>query len=970
MKPDLTRWNRAGLKRFRYVDGNAATYLEALRRELFTRLAGWDMELLGIRLDDGASIEDRLAALDDYVRQFGEDHQRAIDNYQEINDNRGSIALEMVRSFARASHVLTEHLDAYANEGFLGTATQWENVRRLVHGLDYHPAPPASAMTRLVIQAKPGQDGMVERGLQIRHTPEQGSPIVFETLEDILVDPALNALRPAGWNHSPGMITNADRLLLERVVDGLKPGDPVIVENSAGLTPRLIKDVSMENGHTVLLLDKTVSGIRGDLAVHLKPLEKLEIFAPLKRQITAAGVSALFLKDTPDQFRQIFENAQSGGEKYVFIGKGHSGIYKRVKEVADGGKIVLADGEKIYESSLAALKLLESDCIVGAPYIFVRLGLGNDVYVRDDILNFFDRNGQSSPLIGVTVLVRTSYADFICKISGVVYDGNYEYGTNKSAIKLDFSGDVPPLGEIRQILTPPDDNRWTWKMDCFIDMETAVESLKTGAIKRIVRGDLCVVACGSNLAAARVEDIVAEERTEQSILRIDWLEAASERQSENFLHSQTAVHGKFKERVRLKDADFNEEGIRGDELELENKEAAGLLSPGKPIVIEQETPPRSFQTEVRDVDKETGKVRLTSIPPEEYARGGMVIRANIVQAGHGETQPERILGSGNATLSNQEFLFPVSNVSSVHDPLQLSGIRADIRVTVDGELWAQVPRFNQSRPADPHYVVRMTEEGRLRVIFGDGVNGRRLPTGENNVRVAWRMGAGEEGNLDAGLLTKPAYPHPRVEAVAQPFRATGGSDMESVASLRRNAPASLSTMDRAVSVSDFAELAESHGSVWAARAELKSPCGQRIVMVTVVPAQGGELSDALSKTLKTFLLSRAIPGTGVELRNYDPELLNLDVTLCVDGARFDPDAVRNEVEETLLQRFALKNRAIGAPVYLSDVYQCVEATRGVEYSICKFRSDKTAHFLRPGVHGVLYMENAVNIEFTFEEAQK
>ena len=31
MSADLTRWNRAGLKRLQYVDGNAAVYYERLR---------------------------------------------------------------------------------------------------------------------------------------------------------------------------------------------------------------------------------------------------------------------------------------------------------------------------------------------------------------------------------------------------------------------------------------------------------------------------------------------------------------------------------------------------------------------------------------------------------------------------------------------------------------------------------------------------------------------------------------------------------------------------------------------------------------------------------------------------------------------------------------------------------------------------------------------------------------------------
>ena len=42
-KQDLTRWNRSGLSRIRYVDGNAVTYLEALRlamRDAFTAADG------------------------------------------------------------------------------------------------------------------------------------------------------------------------------------------------------------------------------------------------------------------------------------------------------------------------------------------------------------------------------------------------------------------------------------------------------------------------------------------------------------------------------------------------------------------------------------------------------------------------------------------------------------------------------------------------------------------------------------------------------------------------------------------------------------------------------------------------------------------------------------------------------------------------------------------------------------------
>jgi hypothetical protein len=41
MTRDLTRWNRAGLDRVRYVDGNAAVFLERMRARLAIDFPQW-----------------------------------------------------------------------------------------------------------------------------------------------------------------------------------------------------------------------------------------------------------------------------------------------------------------------------------------------------------------------------------------------------------------------------------------------------------------------------------------------------------------------------------------------------------------------------------------------------------------------------------------------------------------------------------------------------------------------------------------------------------------------------------------------------------------------------------------------------------------------------------------------------------------------------------------------------------------
>jgi len=996
MKPDLTRWNRAGLKRFLYVDGNAAIYLEALRQELFARLAGWDMELLGLELD---KADDRKEVLKNYIEQFSKDHQRALDNYMNLNDNPGSISLEIVRSFARAAHVLTEHLDAYANEGFLGTATQWENVRRLVYGLDYHPAPPASAKTHLVLYVKPGQSGLVERGLQIKHTPEKGSPVIFETLEDVQVDSALNTLQLASGSGSQNdanklksNIQENEPLVLNRIVEDLKTGEPVIIESPDGLQPYLLKEFTTKNGCTALTLEPPISISGNGLLVHLKPTETLEVFEPVVEQ-NESTFSSLILEEAPDQLKK--------GD-IVFIGKGNTGIYRKVEEIeAKGKKIKLTSDFKENPTDQSdwnyLVKFLEtdhsdlSDCLVGIPEKLESLESKNSIYVR---------NGLDWPIdVSINAFTYINGKFKACKISSIkslveleVSKENYsifkiDSDEKKVTIKatqlvLGFDDTPPVLSEIKEIWVPPSGNQWKWKIDNFIN---AANTLKVSTVQRIVSGDLCVMSCGSNLIAACVQTIneaTTKKNVKCSSLTVDnWQPKALAKETGAFIRTQTTISGKFKEQVRLKDLDNIEEKLSGNELTLENTDAAKRLKQGQPIVVEQKTPTRqSFQTKIQSVTKDESTVTVTlasALPDEhEFIAANTVIHANVVSAGHGETQPERILGSGNATLSNQEFLFPVSNVSFVPDPTQVSGVKAAISVIVEGETWTQVSRFNQSWPTDIHYVVRMTEEGHLRIVFGDGTNGRRLPTGENNVRIAWRLGSGRMGNLDAGLLKKPAHPHPRVEAIGQPFPATGGNEMESVTSLRHSAPASLMTMERAVSVDDFAALAASHSSVWSARAELESYGNERVVRVTVVPAQGDPLDSALEKDLKEYLLHHAIPGVSIELIPYKPETLWLNITLYIDKKRFDREAVELEVLETLIQRFALEKRFIGTPVYLSDIYQCVEAIQGVGHSVCKFIDENgkelfddtgnAVQSLEPGHDGVLHIPNSEVIQINKE----
>lgn len=288
---DLTRWNRASLNRFRYIDSNAVTFLEELRQALIERFADHEAQtlqwesLVPSRQSDVPDDDAYERLLDEQERIQNETERERLDRISaQYNGERRDWGWEIVRVLARSAHVLTKYIDAYANEGFLGTATQWDNVRRLVEMLDYHPAPPASAATLLVIEAKPEARGTLEAGLQVKYAPPDGAaPVVFETQAAFKIDADLNQLRPAEYDRSQKPLLG-NLLVLESEVEGLEIGEPLVLEDekTGDLRGHRIQGLQVEEDVTMIQVSPAVSPplLTGYTKVHLKPKDRLDPLGP------------------------------------------------------------------------------------------------------------------------------------------------------------------------------------------------------------------------------------------------------------------------------------------------------------------------------------------------------------------------------------------------------------------------------------------------------------------------------------------------------------------------------------------------------------------------------------------------------------------------------------------------------------------------------------------------------------------
>ena len=89
------------------------------------------------------------------------------------------------------------------------------------------------------------------------------------------------------------------------------------------------------------------------------------------------------------------------------------------------------------------------------------------------------------------------------------------------------------------------------------------------------------------------------------------------------------------------------------------------------------------------------------------------------------------------------------------------------------------------------------------------MEGSTLPTGQNNIQANYRIGSGLSGNVAAGSITTLIDRPLGVSGVNNPQAATGGQDPQSVDDIRTNAPLSVLTLGRAVSITDYQNFAQS-----------------------------------------------------------------------------------------------------------------------------------------------------------------
>lgn len=311
-----------------------------------------------------------------------------------------------------------------------------------------------------------------------------------------------------------------------------------------------------------------------------------------------------------------------------------------------------------------------------------------------------------------------------------------------------------------------------------------------------------------------------------------------------------------------------------------------------------------------------------------YDPASMTIFANVALATHGETIRE-ILGSGDARQVHQRFTLKQPPLT--HTPSSApSGGDSTLEIWVNDVRWQEVPTLFGRGPRERVYVTRLADDGTVTVLFGDGKSGARLPTGIENVRAVYRKGTGHEGNLKAGQLSLLMARPLGVKEVANPEPSTGGDDPESLDQARGNAPLTVLTFDRLVSLRDYEDFARAFSGVSKALATWTWNVHSRGILVTVAGPEGAAIvaGSETHNNLLHALVTYGNPLVPVAVKSFRPVQFRLSGTVRISADRI-VEKVGAAVQEILCRQFGFSARGFGQPVAISEVMAVIQHVPGV-----------------------------------------
>jgi len=282
------------------------------------------------------------------------------------------------------------------------------------------------------------------------------------------------------------------------------------------------------------------------------------------------------------------------------------------------------------------------------------------------------------------------------------------------------------------------------------------------------------------------------------------------------------------------------------------------------------------------------------------------VTANIVNNQASFTDLEVYQG----TFLTKEFV--VDNSQDQRFILNNSNIdTSTIVVRVGTREYKQIDNIITINKDSEIYLIQEVADEKYELLFGDGVIGKKIPTGET-ITVTYIVTDGPDGNGPSlfsyagtttdsnGILIAPSS----AVSVTTTQASTGGGDIEAIDSIKYFAPRVYSSQYRAVTARDYEaiipQIFPSTESVSVVGGEELDPPEFGKVIISIKPKNGFSISDFAKNQILNDLKQYTISGVKQELTDLKLLFVEIDSDIYYDASKItDIASLRTNVITTL-----------------------------------------------------------------------
>lgn len=256
-----------------------------------------------------------------------------------------------------------------------------------------------------------------------------------------------------------------------------------------------------------------------------------------------------------------------------------------------------------------------------------------------------------------------------------------------------------------------------------------------------------------------------------------------------------------------------------------------------------------------------------------------------------------------------------------------------LSLTLDGIQWTLVDTFAYSRPDDTHFRVEIDNNGNVVIIFGDGTFGKVPVNGSRVSSCTCYLTKGAAGNVDAGAITTlPSGIYSSVWKGSNEFAAAGGTDYESVESMRERIPLQVRTQGVAITKRDYEDLALLVPGV--AKAKVDYQCGRKVaiyIFPTDITTNSNIQAANILKQRVWDKLNPYLPITTI-LKVFSLGTSRIVLDMDITGRpNYKKEDILSHVRTALYNTYNIQNSEIGGSVRISDLYALIDNLASVDY---------------------------------------